>query len=638
MIRLKLPLLANRNFLLLWCAYAISALGDHLSEMAVLKTQNALGEGVNITPLQARITFAFMAPFFLLGPVMGGLADRLPRRGLMITADLVRMVVMFNFAYLIARCEVFGYWGPFVPMFFVGIFAAMFSPARSSLLPMLVQPDDLVRANAMINGLGMIATMFSAGLGGLLAKYYAPQWAFRIDAATFLCSALLLTGIRAQGSRHGGQAGFRLQASASPGLDASAQFLAGFRYVWTHRRVAQLLLIAVVFWFAGATVRSVVPAIVKNVYHGGYPAMAFFQAWLGAGLILGALIIMLLGPALRSEIAITWGLFGVGLGLLGLTLSAFLPFAPRAAHVLGAVSVVVAGTFGAAIAASYNALLQRIVPDRFRGRVFGVFDTGTILGLLIATGWLGIPEWQNIDAWVGYVLLAVSAGVIATGAWTLWVRLRASPLPMKIAFWSNVLEFIVKFWYRFRMVGRCTVPRQGAVIITANHVSTPDPLYMWAACRYRVISFMVAAEYTNIPIAKIFMRMIDCIPVRRDEADIVAAKKALRALKDGKALGIFIEGGIPVPGQPHDLKDGLALMALKTGAPVIPAHISGTAYFDDVFDSLRHRHRVEVRFGPPVDLSEFAGPGAPGRDAVRAATQKIFAAIQALAASRSPES
>ena len=55
----EVGLLRNRNFVFLWCAYAISAVGDHLSELAVLKTQNALSADVDITPLTARITFMF---------------------------------------------------------------------------------------------------------------------------------------------------------------------------------------------------------------------------------------------------------------------------------------------------------------------------------------------------------------------------------------------------------------------------------------------------------------------------------------------------------------------------------------------------------------------------------------------------
>ena len=131
----KFDLLRNRGFILLWCAYGVSAVGDHLSEMAILKTRNILDEGVDITPLMARMTFVLFVPFFVLGPIAGILADRLPRRGLMIAADVARCAIMFSFAALIGWTQDWGSWGPFAPLLLVGVFAAMFSPARSAMLP-----------------------------------------------------------------------------------------------------------------------------------------------------------------------------------------------------------------------------------------------------------------------------------------------------------------------------------------------------------------------------------------------------------------------------------------------------------------------------------------------------------------------
>ena len=76
----QVGLFQNRNFMLLWCAYGVSAIGDHLSEMAILKTQDALNPDVDITVLNARMVFALFAPFLLLSPIAGSVADRLSRR------------------------------------------------------------------------------------------------------------------------------------------------------------------------------------------------------------------------------------------------------------------------------------------------------------------------------------------------------------------------------------------------------------------------------------------------------------------------------------------------------------------------------------------------------------------------------
>jgi 1-acyl-sn-glycerol-3-phosphate acyltransferase len=618
-------LLSNRNFVLLWCAYGISAMGDHLSEMAILKTQNAASIEVDITPLDARMTFLFFVPFFLFAPITGLLADRLPRRGLMITADLVRCGLMFSFALLIAWMTPLGSWGPFLPLMLVGAFAGLFSPARAALLPTLIRPGQLIRANALISGLGVIGTMAAIKIGGYLAEHYEPILAFRIDAMTFFASAVLLWVLRAPPQHAPAEQvrGFR---------QGAGELSDGFRYALCHRRVLELVAIASLVWFCGALVKCVMPAIVRDVYGGSYQAMSDYRALLGLGFIIGAVVVSTLGDALRSEIAITWGLFGIAGAIAIFALSVFLPLAPGTLAVIGGVGVVGAGVFGIAVMASFNSLLQRIVPNRYRGRVFGVKDVCSTGALLAATGTLGLPQGTRIDQWVGHILFGVALMMFVAGFVTLRVRLRRSAFGTGLALLQNFNEFLSKFWWRFRRVGPLTVPRDGPVIVAANHRCPADPLWLSAAVRYRPISFLVAAEYTRWPVVRTFMRMIDCIPVRRESRDTSATKQAIRHLRAGKAVGIFIEGGIVRPGESGQPKDGVAMLALKTGAAVIPAYISGVRYRAGIVSGLLSRHQARVRFGPRVDLSEFRS-GKPDRETVRSATRKIYAAIQCLAPS-----
>ncbi len=620
------PLLRNRNFMLLWCAYAVSALGDHLSEMAILKTQNALGENVDMTPLMAKMTFTFFAAFFLFAPMAGGLADRMPRRWMMVGADAVRAGMFFVFAGLIARSQDLGPWGPFLPLLPIGMMAAVFSPARSALLSTIVQPGQLVRANAMISGLGIIATMAAAGAGGYLADHYAPSVSFRLDTLTYLASAAFLVGMRLPA--RGGAASCELEGS--PGSTAKRGIVEGMRYVKTHRRVWALIVISMVVWFSGALVRSVLPAVVRDVYGGTFQTISVYFAILGAGFVVGALTMTAIGDALRPSIAIAGGLMGVALGMLILAASTYLPLGMTMLRVIGAVGVFFGGLFAVITMASYSALLQRIVPNRYRGRVFGVTDIATVGALLLATGLLAVPQWERLDAWAGHILLAVAAVTCLSGVWVLLVRLRKSPMSPKVTLTYDLNEFVARFWWRFRRVGPSTAPLEGPAILTSNHGCPADPCFMGAAVPYRRISFLIAAEYCKWPIVSFLVRTLACVPVRRDGMDTGATKRAIRLLRDGHALGIFIEGGIARGGEEPSPKEGVAMLALKTGAQVIPMHISGIVHHDAVLAGLFARHRARLRCGPPVDLSEFQ-TGRLDREMIRAATQKIYAAIWALA-------
>ncbi|HNQ25005.1 MAG TPA: MFS transporter [Phycisphaerae bacterium] len=615
-------LLRNRNFLLLWGAYAVSAFGDHLSEMAILKTQDAL-HGEHATALMARLTFLFFLPFVVLGPITGLLADRLPRRAIMITADLARFVIMLAFPLLMAWTSPLGPWGPFLPVLAIGTFAAAFSPARFALLPTLIRPGQLVQANGLLSGVGIMASMIAYVLGGYLAERHHILVAFRLDAGTYLASAVLLT-LLALPRRQPADAS---TASTDSSLHA---LIEGFRYARRHRRVVELIAVASVVWFCGALLTSALPAVVRDAYHGGYEDVGTYRACFGAGFLLGSALVASLGRALRSEIALTWGLFGAAGGMGLFTVSALVPMPAGAAAVGGGVGIVLVGVFGVAVMASYNSLLQRTVADRCRGRVFGVVDVVTLSATLVATGTLAIPNWQTIDRWVGFIVLGATLLPLGAGIWGLRVRLRRSDLGSALAAAVHANEFLSKFWYRLERVGRPTVPRFGPVIVAANHRCAADPLLLCAALPYRPPAFLTAREYANVPIARWFMRLVGCIPVRRDGTDTAATKQALRHLRAGGALAVFIEGRIVTPGEEVEPRDGVAMLALRTGAPVIPAYIGGTIAHDSAFWGLVLRHHARVRFGPAVDLSDLEGDKA-SREAVRTATRRIYAAIQGLA-------
>lgn len=617
----------NRNFLLLWLAYGVSALGDHLSEMGLLKLQNALDHAVtDTTRRQAVMTFAFMLPFFLFGPVCGWIADRLPRKWIMIVADLIRAVVMVEMLVILTGLH--RWWMPWdhtggplplgvavLPLIVCGMFAALFSPARLSLLPTIVRPDQIVRANALTAGLGMIATIASAVLGGYLVTHFDVVWNFRADAATFLLSAACLFLIRPPR----GQA---TRAAAHGSLKAIAE---GFRYVRGHRRTAEVILIGAIFWTGASVVHSVIPAMVKDVFGGTYQDIGIYKGLLGLGLVLGSVALTFLGAALRSELAISWSLKLAGLSGLLMTLAVGFGW-PSALCAVGLVSL---GCFGAGIQVSVNAMLQRIVPDYIRGRVFGVTDLCCMAGLLLATGILGIPNWPNIDRHITWIMALTSSVLFSAGISTTRTRLRRGRFGPAITFWRNLAELHMRLVARGRREGPCTIPGSGPVILAANHNCSLDPLLLISTSPNRYPSFMVAREYAELPVIGRLIGLIDCIPVNRTGIDTASVKAALRHLAAGRVLGMFPQGRIRHPDERGEIHEGVGLLALRSGATVIPASISGTRYSDGVVAPFLRRHRAVVRYGPPVDLSPWKGRE-KDRTAYREAALHIMEQIEAL--------
>jgi 1-acyl-sn-glycerol-3-phosphate acyltransferase len=629
----RLPdwLVQNRNFMLLWAAYGISAFGDHLSEMALLKTGGGVARD-DSTRLQALMTFCFFAPFVVCGPVAGWWADRFSRKWTMIAADLVRAAIVFSIPLYLAL----GFVQPrlasgagaadflvALPLALTGAFAAFFSPARQAMVPTLIRDDQLVRANAMINALGTIGGILSAWLGGILVDWALARrsdlhWNYWLDGLTFLLSAVLLLGIRMSRTR-------AVPHALATGLLTPIR--EGFEYVRTHRRIFQVILLATVFWATAGVVVSVVPAIVRDVFGGTFQDIGLYRGLLAAGLALGAALLTIIGAALPLPIGVLASVSGAGCWILVLAATVLWKWG----RVPTALCLLMLGLHGAGILVSIMVVIQRFVPDGRRGRVFGVSDMTTMAAIVAATGVLGLPHIPHLDQHIPW-LLALCGGGLLTATVLAWrIYRRGDPLPPASWLLWRLVWLYAGFWCRVRRVGPCTVPRTGPVLVAANHTSGVDPLVILGTCRTRLVSFVVEQRYYRVPLANWFMRQAACIPVNRENPGKSFLTASLRHLKAGGCLGIFPQGTYAAPDEPiPPAKAGIGTLALRTGAVVIPCHISGAAYRFNPFRSLFLRHRVRVRFGPPVDLSVFAGHERDP-DAPQQASQRIMAAVWALA-------
>lgn len=233
------------------------------------------------------------------------------------------------------------------------------------------------------------------------------------------------------------------------------------------------------------------------------------------------------------------------------------------------------------------------------------------------------------DGQAAALLSVLGLAAWAVGAGWLLGRMRACPFPYPVSFWWTVTWVYCRLLFRLRRVGPCTVPAEGPAVVVANHTCGVDPLLLVASIPHRVPAFMVAEEFSNPPIFGPVVRMIECIPVRRDGKDTGPTRAALRHLKAGKMLAIFIEGRIPRPGEAAEAKDGAAVLALHGGAVVVPAHISGTVWDAGLLRSFFRAHKARVRFGEPIDLRAIAGPH-PDKEAVGRISTMLMERIRSL--------
>lgn len=143
--------------------------------------------------------------------------------------------------------------------------------------------------------------------------------------------------------------------------------------------------------------------------------------------------------------------------------------------------------------------------------------------------------------------------------------------------------------------GSDNLPTEGAVIVAANHVSNWDPIVVGVILK-RQVHFMAKAELFNNKFLGTLLTKVNAFPVRRGAADRKAIRSAMKCLQEGKVLGIFPEGARNKTGEDMKAQSGVAMLALKTGAPVIPVACVGT----ERKLPLGWLRPLEVRIGEPI--------------------------------------
>ncbi len=164
-----------------------------------------------------------------------------------------------------------------------------------------------------------------------------------------------------------------------------------------------------------------------------------------------------------------------------------------------------------------------------------------------------------------------------------------------------LLRVVLRLWFGFRVDGREHEPATGPVVIVSNHLSDLDPLIVGSALKRRV-GFMAKQELFEVPGVRWWVSACGAFPVRRGEPDRQALRTAMHLLEGGGVLVMFPEGTRGTTRELRPPEPGAALLALRTGATVLPVAVIGS---DEVMPRGSHRLRratVRVRIGEPIPV------------------------------------
>lgn len=400
--------LRHRDFALFWSGALASNVGTWMQQVTVPFVLFHLTGSAAWIGLAAFLQFF---PMMAMNSVGGVLADRFPRKRIIMTTQALQMGVAFT---------LFALWetgnarpGAIVAMVAVaGVVAGIQVPAWQSFVPQLVPRESLLNAvtlnSAQFNG----ARAVGPALAGLVLAVWGPGAAFLANGLSFVFVLAALAGVRTQ------QAPVTREVGTVRG-----EFRDGFRYTRAHPGLTLAVVLAAVAGLLGAPVVQFTPVFARDVFEVGEAAYGLLMASFGAGAVAGAVLLGAYGDDVRRSRLAAGGLFAFAAGAVGLGV------AP--AYAAGLLALLAMGAAHLVLASALNTSIQIIVREEMRGRVIAIFMMAFTGGFPVGA----LLQGRVADA-VGVEATVAGAGVLlmATCAWLVTRRdlmagLDARPVP-----------------------------------------------------------------------------------------------------------------------------------------------------------------------------------------------------------------
>lgn len=395
--------LNHRDFRRFYGGQAVSLVGSWMQSVA----QSWLVLQLSGSPLRLGLigTLQF-APMLLFAVVAGAVADRLPKRRLLVCTQAALSCQAFILAALIWGGHV-QYWHVAVLAVLLGVVNTLDMPARQSFVAEIVGTEDVVNAVALNSAAFNAARIVGPAVAGLLIGRFGVAPAFVINGLSFLFVIGALLSLGAEGRPRAGRAGSTVLEEIREGL----------AYARHTRRILFILALLLVVSLCVFNFSVYVPLLARDVLGLGAQGFGFLMASVGVGAVAGALTVGTFGrpqlpmPAVLAAAVVACGTV-LGLGFVR--------------HEAIAVALLFAvGFSGIVCVASCNTALQLAAPDRLRGRVMslyslvfgGSFPVGAFLTGAMAEAW-GVPR---------ALAIAGATGLVGLAAMLVWWRRAGTP-------------------------------------------------------------------------------------------------------------------------------------------------------------------------------------------------------------------
>ena len=379
----------NRNFTLMWIGQLISTAGTALSSLAASilvyrQTGSALSVGLML--------MATALPSIVVGLVAGVFVDRYDRKRIMIAADVLRALIVFVIPFLVPVNILWLYFG----IMLISAIGQFYDPAHESILPEVASEEELAAANSLmaISSFGSTAIGFAAS--GLIASRMPIEWAFYLDAASFLLSGLCILLIRIN----------PIEITEATSVKLVVQNLKiGLKHLFNTPLLRSLFFISIPVLIGFGLSNSLLLPFAERALQATEFEYGLQEALTSIGFVIASLLMVGLADRLREGQWMAIGFFGMAIAGMAYSLTSSVPVA--------ILIVTISGFLNAPAAISRRLVIQRNTPREMRGRVNSAFFVSRDVLFLIGMAAAGLADLIDIRVmYFSSALLVLIGGIM----------------------------------------------------------------------------------------------------------------------------------------------------------------------------------------------------------------------------------